>query len=181
MKTSSCLLLIALAMNTAAFAQTPSELKTTKGTAPNAGKTVEGYWQDTARRILFAREAPPDYTYGTWNPLDQDQTYPAAKEIRRSGSTYELVDLLYDGEHVVKVIDAREDGINFVRYTESPACGMHHRCRLEGNELFCSLANYCRKDGVSILEWRGEERYARRTLCERDGGRQLQGIPVKCR
>lgn len=181
MKTYSSLLLIALAMTTAAFGQTPSELKTKRDTAPNTGTTVEGYWQDTARRILFAREAPPDYAYGTWNPLDQDQTYPAAKEIRRSGSTYELVDLLYDDEYVVKVIDAREDGINFVRYTESPACGMHHRCRLGGNELFCSLANYCRKDGVSVLEWRGEERYTRRTLCERDGRRQLLGIPVKCR
>lgn len=180
MKTSCCLLFVAFAATTVAFGQSSSELKMTKGT-PGEGKGIEGYWQDTARRILFAREAPPDYAYGTWSPLDQDQTYPAAKEIRRSGSTYELVDLLYDDEHVIKVIDAGKDGIRFVRYTESLACGMHHNCRLEGDELFCSLANYCRRDGLSVLEWRGEERYARRTLCERDGRRQLLGIPVVCR
>ena len=37
-------------------------------------QSLEGYWQDTARRILFDRTAPPGYVYGQWNPLDQDQT-----------------------------------------------------------------------------------------------------------
>ena len=33
---------------------------------PAHGQTIEGYWQDTARRILFSREAPADYVYGRW-------------------------------------------------------------------------------------------------------------------
>jgi len=33
---------------------------------PDGRKTIEGYWQDTARRILFARGASPGYAYGTF-------------------------------------------------------------------------------------------------------------------
>jgi hypothetical protein len=146
------------------------------------GKTIEGFWQDTARRILFSRDAPPAYAYGTWNALDQKQTYPAAKHIRRSGRGFELIDLLYDDENPIKVVSAKEDGIEFVRSTKSPACGMRHQCRLAGDELFCSLENICREGGRDdVLDWRGEERYARRALCERDGKRQAQGIPVWCK
>ncbi|MFL6571297.1 MAG: hypothetical protein ACJ8G4_06050, partial [Burkholderiales bacterium] len=67
------------------------------------GKTIEGYWQDTARRILFSIGAPPDYKYGQWTVLDQQQTYPTAKHIRRSRSGFEVLDLLYDEQEVVKV------------------------------------------------------------------------------
>jgi len=35
--------------------------------------------------------------------------------------------------------------------------------------------------GAEQVVWRGEERYARRASCERDGKRQQQGIPVRCR
>lgn len=90
MKTFRCLLFVALAATTAALAQMPEQPKTMKQAAPGGGRSIEGYWQDTARRILFSRDAPPDYVYGAWSPLDQGQTYPSAKEIRRSGSTYEL-------------------------------------------------------------------------------------------
>jgi len=170
--------LFVLAFATAAFAQSAPE---GKPDGVQAGKTIEGFWQDTSRRILFSRDAPPAYVYGTWNALDQQQTYPAAKQIRRSGRGFELIDLLYDDEYTIKVVNAREDAIEFVRSTQAPACGMRHQCRLAGDELFCSLENICREGGRNVLDWRGEERYARRALCERDGKRQAQGIPVLCK
>ncbi len=177
MRTLSRLLFVLLGLAGTAFAQSPPETK-----QPDAGKTIEGYWQDTARRILFARGAPPGYVYGTWNALDQGQTYPAAKAIKRSGSTYELIDLLYDdNEHSIKVVNASESRIEFIRSLKFPACSMRHTCRLKGDELFCSLENTCEEQGRSVVDWRGEERYARRALCERDGRRQAQGIPVNCR
>src|SRR5947208_16711310 len=80
-----------------------------------AAQTVEGYWQDTERRILFSRDAPPGYVYGRWTALDQAQTYPAAKQIRKSGSGLEVVDLLYDDEEVVKVGRSSDQGIEFTR------------------------------------------------------------------
>ncbi len=173
-------LFMLLAFATAAFAQFSPEARKSGG-GVEAGKTIEGFWQDSARRILFSRDAPPVYVYGTWNALDPQQTYPAAKQIRRSGRSFELIDLLFDDEYTIKVVSAREDGIEFVRSTRFPACGMRHRCRLEADELFCSLENICREGGRDVLDWRGEERYVRRALCERDGKRQAQGIPVICR
>src|SRR5918999_369208 len=76
---------------------------------PPAGKTIEGYWQDTARRILFAAEASASYVYGAWTTLDLQQTYPSAKHIRRSANGFELIDLLYDEEHVISVAKASRD------------------------------------------------------------------------
>jgi hypothetical protein len=32
-----------------------------------------------------------------------------------------------------------------------------------------------------VLDWRGEERYARRTHCERTSVEQALGIPTRCR
>ena len=143
--------------------------------------TIEGYWQDMARRITFAREAPPGYVYGGWTPLDPEQTYPSAKQIRKSGGTYELVDLLYDDDYAIEIVRAREDGIEFVRTMKSSACAIHHSCRLNAEALYCSLENICQEGGGPVLDWRSEERYARRVICERDGRRQAQGIPVRCR
>ena len=148
---------------------------------PLYAQTIEGFWQDAERRILFDRRAPASYKYGAWTQLDQEQTYPAAKSIRKSGGRYELIDLLYDEEYAVKVLSANEQSIEFIRSAQFPACAMHHDCRLEGEQLFCALQNVCREDGRDVLDWRGEERYVRRASCERDGKRQLQGIPVKCR
>jgi hypothetical protein len=143
-----------------------------------AAQTIEGYWQDTARRILFSTEAPPGYNYGQWTALDQEQTYPSAKQIRRLGGGFDLVDLLYDDEEVVKVVRASDDGIEFVRTNTLSKCSARHECRLEsGDQLLCSLETRC----AEKLVWRGEERYARRASCERDGKRQAQGIPHRCR
>ncbi len=177
MRTLPCLSSVLLALAVAAFAQSPSAMK-----QPDGQKTIEGYWQDTARRILFSRNAPPGYAYGKWDTLDQGQTYPTAKAIRRSGSGYELIDLMYDNsEHAIKILSARENRIDFIRTLKFPACSMRHSCRMDGDELLCSLENTCEEQGASVVDWRGEERYARRALCERDGRRQAQGIPVNCR
>ena len=177
MRALHCLPLVLLTLTGAALGQSPSPTKQLVDS-----KSIEGYWQDTARRILYSREALPGYAYGAWNRLDQDQTYPSAKLIRRSGSAYGVVDLLYDdNEHTIKVVSASDNGIEFIRTLKFPACSMRHSCRLVGDELQCSLENTCEEKGLSVVDWRGEERYARRVLCERDGRRLAQGIPVNCR
>jgi hypothetical protein len=149
------------------------------GLASMAGaQTIEGYWQDTARRILFSPEAPPGYVFGRWTELDQQQTYPSAKAIQRAAGGFDLVDLLYDDEESVKVVRASDQRIDFVRTNQLSSCAASHQCRLEsGNRLFCALETRCADQVV----WRGEERYERRASCERDGKRQAQGIPVRCR
>ena len=145
-----------------------------------SGKTIEGYWQDSARRILFSRNAPSNYVYGGWTVLDLQQTYPSAKQIWRSASTFQLADLLYDHEEVIQIVAASEKNIDFTRTSTWSGCAMHHKCSLQSGELFCALENVCREQGVDVLDWRGEERYVRRTSCERTDGRQAQGIPVRC-
>jgi hypothetical protein len=149
------------------------------GLAGTAGaQTIEGDWQDTARRILYSPEAPAGYVYGQWTVLDQQQTYPSAKRIRRIGTQFELVELLYDEEEAVKVVRAGDDRIDFIRTNKLSSCTARHECRLESaDQLFCALETRC----AEKLVWRGEERYVRRASCERDGKRQAQGIPVRCR
>jgi hypothetical protein len=144
--------------------------------------TIEGFWQDTARRILYSRTAPPSYIYGAWTTLDQSQTYPSAKEIRRTASGWEVVDLnASDMDHSVKTFAATERTVEFVRTVKWSGCAMHHKCGLQGQEMVCSLENRCLEGGQSVLDWRGEERYAKRASCERLGGPELQGFPVACR
>jgi hypothetical protein len=147
------------------------------------GKTIEGDWQDTARRILFSSSAPPDYKYGQWTPLDQQQTYPSAKQIRRSGSGFEVVDLLYDDQEAIKVLKASGTGIEFIRTNRWSGCSAHHRCGLEGErQLLCSIETKCPQAGGERTVWQGEERYERRASCERTQARpEAQGIPNICR
>src|SRR5882762_9124997 len=146
-----------------------------------AQNTIEGYWQDTERRILFARDAPPGYVYGRWTALDQAQTYPSAKQIRKSAGGFDVVDLLYDDEEVVKVGRSTGDSIEFVRTNTWSRCTASHKCGLDGaNQLLCELETRCPKAGVDELVWRGEERYARRAGCEQVDKRQAQGIPHRC-
>ena len=144
-------------------------------------QTIEGFWQDAERRILFDRRAPSSYRYGGWTKLDLDQTYPSAKEIRKAAGGYDVVDLLYDDEYAIKVLSADGQHIRFIRTAKFPACTMHHDCRLEAAQLVCALENVCQEGVREVLDWRGEERYIRRASCARDGKRQAQGIPVKCR
>ena len=144
--------------------------------------TLEGHWQDTERRILYSREAPPGYQYGNWTAIEQDQTYPSAKEIRRSGAGLEVLDLNADDDnYVVKTVKSTDDSVVFVREVKWSGCAMHHRCTLEGPNMFCALENVCPQDGKAVVDWRGEERYARRVSCERQGRVQAQGFPVSCR
>ena len=148
----------------------------------HAADTIEGYWQDTERRILYSPDAPPGYVFGGWTAIDQQQTYPTAKHIRRSGSGYELIDLLYDDEEQIKVVRATDERIDFARTNRLSHCSTQHDCALDGaDRLFCKLETRCPQAGAEQVVWRGEERYARRASCERDGKRQQQGIPVRCR
>ncbi len=143
-----------------------------------AGDTIEGYWQDTERRILYSPDAPPGYVFGRWTDLDPQQTYPTAKHIRRAGAGYELIDLLYDDEEQIKIIRAADERIDFLRTNRLSGCATSHACALNKPDgLFCAVETRCAEQVV----WRGEERYARRASCERDGRRQQQGIPVRCR
>ena len=146
-----------------------------------AAQTIEGYWQDTERRILFSADAPPGYVYGRWTALDQAQTYPTAKQIRKSANGYGLVDFLYDEEEVLQVGRATEKSIEFTRTNALSRCVAQHQCELNGaNQLFCALETRCPKGGADEVVWRGEERYARRASCERVEVRRAQGIPHRC-
>jgi hypothetical protein len=143
-----------------------------------AGKTIEGFWQDTARRILFSRDAPPGYAYGQWVTLDPKQTYPSAKHISRAGTGFDLVDLLYDNQEAVKVIQASDSAIEFTRTNRWSGCSVLHKCGLDHDQLQCSLQTSC----AGRLVWQGEERYERRVSCERTQSRpEAQGIPSVCR
>jgi len=145
------------------------------GTA--AAQSIEGYWQDTERRILFSADAPPGYEYGRWTALDQKQTYPTAKQFRKSADGYSVVDLLYDDEVVLKVGRASEKSIEFTRTNTWSRCVAQHRCELSGaNQLLCAIETRCAEQAV----WRGEERYARRANCERVEVRRAQGVPHRC-
>jgi hypothetical protein len=146
-----------------------------------AAQTIEGYWQDTERRILFSADAPAGYAYGRWTALDQSQTYPTAKQIRKSANGYGVVDLLYDDEEVLKVGRATEKSIEFTRTNTWSKCVAQHRCEMNGaNQLSCAIETHCPKGTADEVVWRGEERYARRTSCERVEVRRAQGIPHRC-
>src|SRR5580765_9103471 len=124
---------------------------------PTTGKTIEGYWQDTARRILFASSAPPDYKYGQWTLLDQQQTYPSSKQIRRSGTGFEVVDLLYNDEEAVKVLKASDSGIEFTRTNRWSGYSVHHRCGVDGDQMLCSLRATRPEKNMESVVWEGEE------------------------
>jgi len=144
-------------------------------------QSVEGFWQDTERRILFSRDAPPGYVYGGWTKLDQKQTYPTAKHIMKAAGGYDVVELLYDDEEVVKVGRAGVDSIEFTRTNTWSKCAARHSCALAGpNEMLCALETSCPVAGAEQVVWRGEERYARRASCERVEVRRAQGIPHRC-
>jgi hypothetical protein len=145
---------------------------------PASQKTIEGYWQDTERRILFSSNAPPGYKYGQWTVLDQEQTYPSAKHISRSDAGFDLVDLLYDEQEAVKVLRASDSDIEFTRTSRWSGCSVHHQCGLDRDQLLCSLKTSC----ADRIVWQGEERYERRASCERTQSRpEAQGIPSVCR
>jgi len=147
-----------------------------------AAQTIEGYWQDTERRILFSADAQPGYVYGRWTALDQSQTYPTAKQIRKSAGGFDVVEFLYDDEEVLKVARATEKNIEFTRTNTWSKCVVQHQCELNGaNQLFCALETRCPKGSMEEVMWRGEERYARRVSCERVEVRRAQGIPHRCR
>ncbi|HVI71364.1 MAG TPA: hypothetical protein VM656_07750 [Pyrinomonadaceae bacterium] len=175
---TSCMLCTTVHAQTAPEARNPFNPETEKR---DVARTIEGFWQDTARRILFARNAPPTYVFGKWVVLDQPDIYSLAKQIRKSGATFELIELQYEEEEFpIKVTTAGEDRIEFTRSSKWSACAMHHRCRLDDGELFCSLEQLCRERGQEVLDWQGEERYARRMHCAQLARRQGLGIPVRC-
>src|SRR5436190_20611238 len=121
-------------------------------------QSVDGFWQDTERRILFAADAPPGYVYGRWTALDQNQTYPSAKHVRGS----EVVDLLYDNEERVIVGSVADKSIEFTRTNTWSSCAARYKCDLQGpNQMFCALETSCPVAGAEKVLWRGEERYAR--------------------
>jgi hypothetical protein len=145
-------------------------------------QSLEGYWQDTERRILFSADAPPGYVYGDWTALDQDQTYPSAKQIHRSTAGLEVIELLYDDEELIRVVRTDEKSIEFTRTSTWSGCAVRQRCEVDGpDRLFCVIETRCLKAGTQQVVWRGEERYARRVSCERVDRRQAQGIPHRCR
>jgi hypothetical protein len=92
------------------------------------------------------------------------------------------VDLNFDdADYVVRTTAASARNVQFIRTEKWSGCTMQHFCALQGTEMICALENVCPQGGENVVDWRGEERYARRVSCERLGRAQLQGIPVSCR
>jgi hypothetical protein len=109
-------------------------------------------------------DAPPGYVFGRWTALDQQQTYPSAKQIRRAGDGYDLVDLLYGDEESIKLLGASDRRVAFLRSNRLSQCSTRHDCTLDApDRLSCALETHC---GDQVT-WRGK--------------RQAQGIPVRCR
>jgi hypothetical protein len=81
-----------------------------------------------------------------------------------------------------RTIAATDTTLEFVRTVTWSGCAMHHKCGVQGKEMVCSLENICPDGGKSIVDWRGEERYARRSACERLGGAEMQACisPKEC-
>ena len=73
------LLLACLAAGMAA-AQTPPD-------------TIEGYWQDIERRILYSPDAPASYVFGRWTPLDQDGRDDQLRHTHRSPAAQDVNDV----------------------------------------------------------------------------------------
>ena len=145
-------------------------------------QSIEGYWQDIAGRITFKRNPLPADRYGDWYERALDATYPAAKHIRKVGSSFDLVDLNYDeNDYSVRVLNATDKQIEFVRSAKWSPCRVHHSCRLSGAELFCAMEHVCARDGNEYVELGAEERFVRRSRCERTQARpEAQGFPVRC-
>ena len=146
-----------------------------------AGSTIEGFWQDIAGRTLYKRNASPTDIVGAWHPRDVGLPYFDTKLIRKSAAGYEMLDMRYGADYAINVVGATEKSIEYVRTTKWSGCRMNHKCNLDGAELYCAIENVCRPQGVDVVEWRGEERYARRSHCEQLDGEQAQGIPTRCR
>lgn len=147
-----------------------------------ASPTIEGYWQDIAGRITFKRNPLPADRYGDWYQRELDATYPAAKHIRRAGSSFEIADLNYDeNDYSVRVLQADEHQIDFVRKADWSPCRVEHSCRLTGEELRCAMETICVEQGKEYVDLKAEERFIRRKNCVRIGTRpQAQGFPVTC-
>jgi len=145
-------------------------------------QTIEGYWQDIAGRITFKRNPLPADSYGNWYARPLNATYPAAKHIRRAGSSFEVADLNYDEkDYAVRVVKANENQISFVREAGWSPCRVSHSCQLAGEELFCAMETICIEQGKEYVDLRAEERFVRRNHCIRSQARsEAQGFPVTC-
>jgi hypothetical protein len=148
----------------------------------HAQSTIEGYWQDIAGRITFKRNPLPADRYGDWYERSLDATYPAAKHVRRVGPTYEIADLNYDeNDYSVRVLQAHDRQIDFVRKANWSPCRVDHSCRLAGEEMLCTMVTVCVEQGKEYVDLRAEERLIRRHSCVRATTRpEAQGFPVTC-
>lgn len=167
-----------LGLAAAAYAQSPRGAADTTG---EKAQSIEGFWLDVAGRTLFKRDASPTAVYGGWHSRDVGLPYFEPKHITRSGSTYILADLRFGNDYTIKVLRAAADRIEFVRSPTWSGCRMHFDCRLSGDNLLCSVESVCREAGKDVLDWQGEERYERRSHCERTDREQALGIPTRCR
>ena len=149
----------------------------------HAQSTIEGYWQDIAGRITFKRNPLPADSYGNWYERALDATYPSAKHLRRAGTAYEIADLNYDEhDYSVRVLQANDRQIDFVRKANWSPCRVDHSCRLAGEEMVCAMVTVCVEQGKEYVDLRAEERFIRRNSCVRNTTRpEAQGFPVTCK
>jgi len=146
------------------------------------GQSIEGYWQDIAGRITYKHDPQPADKYGDWYTRSLNATYPSAKHFRRVGSSFEVSDLNFDErDYTVRVTQASEQQVEFVRQAKWSPCRVDHTCRLAGSEMLCTMVTVCTEQGKEYVDLRAEERFIRRASCVRGTTRpEAQGFPVSC-
>lgn len=132
---------------------------------------ISGFWQ---------RSSYQSQTDGQWIKDHPDSVRNATYEIQQTGSALgvKCVTCYIESEEklTVNVVSSNSDAITFQERMVSPSYDSgiaNHACRLDGNELSCTITNP--KYGKFNV------RYAKRSTCEIVGGPGIQGYLVLCK
>lgn len=139
-------------------------------------KNIEGFWKYISLRELYRQGQNAD---GKWQDVDPSsdygRRYPMVYEIRKSGSTYEVVGIR-SNYVTLKTLNAKDNNIQFIETAGHNV--FHHSCHLDGDDLFCSI-EVVRDQHETIV--RAEARFRKQTHCERLGPDEDLGTPIECR
>ena len=147
------------------------------GIEQKAKKNIEGFWKYTSLRELYRQGQNADGNWRDVDPLsDYGRRYPIVYEIRKSGSTYEVVGIR-SNYITLKTLNANDDTIQFIE-TAGRHNIFHYTCHLDGDDLFCSI-EVVRDQNETIV--RQEMWFRKQARCERLGPDEDMGLPIKCR
>jgi hypothetical protein len=142
---------------------------------------VAGFWQIQSGRVVYCNRTNCKAD-GVWNeysgPSEMRKTY----EIRKIGDSYEIARL--DAPHIpYKIKKADITTIDFGRpdcVEGKHLCDYSHQCKINGEQLFCSVRNWS-YGGVRGDGERDEERWVRRESCVVGPKDQNGDVTVRCR